>query len=67
MSDPLGLNAIRTPECIRMERAAPSPVINNLYRRITHAYAADSMEVKLALLAHLVYMAYTDLKENQTK
>jgi hypothetical protein len=49
-----------------MERAAPLPMINNLYRRITQEYSADSMDVKLLLLAHLVYMAYTDLKENQT-
>ena len=66
MSDPLGLDATSTPECIRMERAAPLPMINNLYRRITQEYSADSMDVKLLLLAHLVYMAYTDLKENQT-
>ena len=67
MSDPLGLNTIRTPESIRIERAAPLPVIANIYNRMTHAYAADSLEVKLVLLAHLVYTAYTDLKENQTK
>ena len=66
MSDPLGLNTMRTPESIRIERAAPLPKMNNLYRRITQEYSADSMDVKLLLLAHLVYMAYTDLKENQT-
>jgi hypothetical protein len=67
MSDPLGLNSVRTPESIRLERSAPLPMIKNLYNRMTHAYAADSLEVKLVLLAHLVYTAYTDLKENQTK
>ena len=58
---------MRTPESIRVERAAPLPMINNLYRRITQEYSADSLEAKLVLLAHLVYMTYTDLKENQTK
>ena len=67
MKDPLGLDATRTPECIRIERAAPLPMMNNLYRRITQEYSADSMDVKLLLLAHLVYMAYIDLKENQTQ
>jgi hypothetical protein len=67
MSDPLGLDATRTPECIRMERAAPSPMIRNLYRRITQEYSADSLEAKLVLLAHLVFTAYADLKENQTQ
>ena len=67
MSDPLGLDATSTPECIRMERAAPLPMINNLYRRITQEYSADSLEAKLVLLAHLVYMTYTDLTGNQTK
>jgi hypothetical protein len=67
MNDPLGLNTNRDPESIRRERAAPLPVISNIYNRITHPYSADAMDVRLVLLAHLLYMTYTDLKENQTQ
>ena len=67
MNDPLGLESTRTPEIIRAERSAPLPMIRDLYTRITQPYAADSAESRLLMLAHLIYLTYADLKENQTK
>jgi hypothetical protein len=67
MDDPLALHSIPTPAPVRAEQAAPSPIISNLYRRITGNPGADSLETRILLLTHLVYLTYADLKEHTTK
>ena len=64
MDDPLNLN--KTPDAneIRLARAAPHPDVERLYTRLTSAQHADSVDVRVLLLAHLVYIAYRDLKES---
>jgi hypothetical protein len=64
--DPLSLTKERTPEVIRASRASPMPLVADIYARITNRDAADSLETKIVLLAHLTYYAYTDLKEHTT-
>jgi hypothetical protein len=63
MDDPLRLHAKDPANAVRFARAAPHPDVERIYRRITTADQADSTEVRLLLLAHLVYVAYRDLKE----
>jgi hypothetical protein len=65
--DPLGLRTVPTPAPVRAEQIAPSPVIVNLHKRLTGSYTADSMETRIVLLAHLVYLTYIDLKEHTTE
>jgi hypothetical protein len=67
MDDPLNLRDAATPSPIRAEQAAPTPVIVNLHKRLTGQYTADSVETRLVLLAHLIYLTYADLKEHITK
>jgi hypothetical protein len=67
MDDPLGLLGVPMPATIRAEQIAPSPIISNLIRRITSNPGADSLETRVLLLTHLVYLTYTDLKEHTTK
>ena len=67
MDDPLGLHSIPTPAPIRAEQVAPLPIISSLFRRITNNPGADSLETRVLLLTHLVYLTYTDLKEHTTK
>jgi len=66
-SDPLSLNAVKTPEAMRLQRAAPHPYVSALYKRITTSTCADSLEAKVAFLAHLVFYMYQDLKDSQTQ
>lgn len=66
-SDPLGLNDTATPEGIRQDRAAPLPEICHLHRRLMTNQCADSLESKIVLLAHLIFLAYTDLKDSTTR
>jgi hypothetical protein len=63
MDDPLNLRDVATPAPIRAVQAGPAPVIVNLHRRLTGQYTADSVETRLILLAHLIYLIYADLKE----
>ena len=67
MKDPLGLEAVPTPEGIRQTRGAPLRQISDLHNRVTSANYADSLEVKVVILAHMIYLAYTDLKDINTK
>jgi hypothetical protein len=67
MDDPLKLHSIPTPVPERAKQIAPPVHISNLYKRITGNYTADSLETRVTLLAHLVYLAYADLKEHFTK
>jgi hypothetical protein len=63
MNDPLQLCSKPTANNIRLARAAPHPDIERLYARITSGQCADSVEVRVLLLTHLIYIAYRDLKE----
>ena len=65
--DPLGLNAVPTPEIIRCDRAAPLPEISHLHKRLLSNECADSLETKVVILAHMPFLAYTDIKDHTTK
>lgn len=64
MSDFLRLELLEaTPQAL--ERATErSRVIAALNRRITQGDYADSLEVKIALLSHLIVTVWQDLKED---
>jgi hypothetical protein len=63
MDDPLQLRGKDAANAVRLARAAPHPDFERIYRRITSGDVADSSEVRLLLLTHLIYVAYRDLKE----
>ena len=65
-SDPLKLNEMSTPEITRSARAAPLPEFCNLHRRLMKNECADSLETKIMILAHMFWLAYTDIKEHTT-
>jgi hypothetical protein len=65
--DPLGLAETPTPQIARERRAAPLSHIAGLHSRIINRDCADSLEVKVMLLAHLTYAVYVDLKDSNTK
>ena len=67
MDDPLSLHSVQTPAIVRAQQVAPPAHISNLYRRITGNHNADSLETRILLLAHLIYLTYTDLKDHTTK
>ena len=64
MQDPLALTDQPAANSIRAERAMPLESIARLHRRITNPDCADSVEMRVLLLAHLNYSIYTDLKES---
>jgi hypothetical protein len=66
MNDPLKLQDLPTTGPVRIARVAPHRDVEGLYCRITNGSYADSSDVRLVLLAHLVYIAYCDLKETLT-
>lgn len=63
MTDPLQLREKGAANSVRIARAAPHPDIERIHKRLTSGEYADAHEVRLALLAHLVYFAYRDIKE----
>jgi hypothetical protein len=65
--DPLGLGEMPTPAIAREQRAAPLNHVVGIHRRIVSGDCADSLEVKVMLLAHLIYAIYADLKDINTK
>lgn len=67
MQDPLALNDQPDALSIRAERAMPLANIARLYERMTNRDCADSLEVRVLLLAHLTYLIYEDLKGTITK
>jgi len=46
---------------------ARSAAIANLHGRVTSRDYADSLELRVQLLAHLIYLTYADLKETLRK
>jgi hypothetical protein len=64
MKDPLALDREPTPQPVRAQQIAPPAHIVNLHNRILGNGHADSAEVKLALLAHLIFSTYSDIKAN---
>jgi len=64
MDDPLKLHDAPDANAVRLARAAPHPAIEQLYARLTGGQHPDSVEVRVLLLAHLVYLAYRDIKES---
>ena len=67
MKDPLALSDLPLATSIRAERAMPLETIVRLHGRITNPDCADSVEMRVLLLAHLNYIIYTDLKETLAK
>jgi hypothetical protein len=63
MDDPLQLRGKDAANAVRFARAAPHPDFERIYRRITAQDVADSSEVRLLLLTHLIYVAYRDIKQ----
>jgi hypothetical protein len=63
MNDPLQLSDKPTAIEIRLARSAPQPDVQRLYERINNPHCADSVDVRVLLLAHLTYMIYRDIKE----
>jgi hypothetical protein len=63
MTDPLQLRGKGPANSVRIARAAPHPDIERVHKRLTSGEYADAHEVRLALLAHLIYFAYRDIKE----
>lgn len=67
MDDPLSLHSTATPATVRAQQVAPPSHLVNLHRRITCNPGADSLETRIVLLAHLVYLTYTDIKEHTAR
>lgn len=63
INDPLQLCQRPDAVDVRLARAAAHPQIQGLYERITNPHHADSVDVRVLLVAHLVYCVYRDLKE----
>ena len=63
-NDPLRLRDKPEANAIRLTRAAPHPAVEELHSRLTSRQHADSVDVRLVLLAHLIYVAYRDIKES---
>jgi hypothetical protein len=61
--DPLQLRDKDPSNVVRFARASPHPDIERIHTRLTSGQYADATEVRLMLLAHLVYVAYRDIKE----
>jgi hypothetical protein len=61
--DPLQLRDKDPANVVRFARAAPHPEIERMHTRLTSGQHADADEVRLVLLAHLIYLAYRDIKE----
>ena len=65
-SDPLGLHQIPTPALIRHDRAAPIPEVSRLHSRLINNECADSLETKVVILAHMLFLIYIDIKDRTT-
>ncbi len=66
-NDPLGLHDTPTPEVIRSDRAAPLPEVCHLHSRLINNPCADSLETKILILGHMLFLAYSDIKDQTTK
>jgi len=64
MDDPLSLNNTIKANETRLTRATPHPEVVGLYERLTDGQYADSLELRVALLSHMIFIAYCDLKES---
>jgi hypothetical protein len=62
-NDPLQLRQQGPANSVRFARASPHPDIERIHKRLTSGEGADANEVRLVLLAHLVYLTYRDIKE----
>ena len=66
-SDPLGLHQTPTPEPIRHHRAAPLTEVCRLHSRLINNECADSLETKVVILAHMLFLIYIDIKDRTTQ
>ena len=64
LNDPLHLRDKTDANSTRIARATPHPAVEGLYQRLTNGQYADSVDVRLLLVAHLIYVAYRDIKES---
>ena len=67
MQDPLGFDEEPPANTIKAERATPPDHVARLYARIINPACADSVDVRVLLLAHLTYVTYMNLKETFAK
>jgi hypothetical protein len=63
ISDPLALHDKPLAHTTRAERIAPHPQVERIFQRLTSDSHADSLEVRVLLLAQLTITMYLDLKE----
>jgi len=63
IDDPLQLRDKPTAQATQAARIAPTPQIEQLFNRLNSTVHADSTEVRVLLLAHLIFAMYLDLKE----
>ena len=62
-NDPLKLHEKPTAQAVRASQVAPTPQIEKIFQRLNSAEHADSTEIRILLLAHLIFAIYTDIKE----
>jgi hypothetical protein len=62
-NDPLQLHNKPMAHATRAAMVAPHPQVERIYQRLTSDSHADSLEVRVLLLAQLTITMYLDLKE----
>jgi hypothetical protein len=61
--DPLNLRETPPPSTYRDRKAALSEHTSAIFQRINNPDVRDSMEVKIALLSHLIIVGLKEMKE----
>lgn len=62
-NDPLQLCDKPPAQAVRAAQVAPTAQIEHLFQRLNSTVHADSTEVRMLLLAHLIFAIYMDIKE----
>ena len=60
--DPLHLSEQRPATSVQLARRTPDPRVEQLCSRILSSQYGDSLDVRVQLLAHALFIAYADLK-----
>jgi hypothetical protein len=60
--DPLRLAEKPPATSVQLARRAPDPRVEQLCGRILSSQYGDSLDVRVQLLAHALFIAYADLK-----
>ena len=67
MQDPLQLREQPPAVSVIHAKSSPHPDIQRLYSRLAANLHGDSIEVRITLLTHLMYLSYLDIKETFAK